>query len=306
MPHFDFVIVNWNSKFHLKKCLESIMRNPEFIDHVGKVIIVDNGSTDNSIDFIRDIGSNRFTLIKSDKNLGFGAACNYGFSFSASSHVIFMNPDAWLDRRTLSCLREKIEHASDEVGVFGVRLLNSDNSDSESYFDLPTVSSVFKALFGLEKIFPHTSKKNISGRSDGDFLVEQVIGAFFVVPRDDFVSMGMFDERFFVYYEEVDYCKRVLSKNKKIMYIATCVAHHYGGGCTENFSSTRLYLSLYSRLKYFNKHHRDSYVIVFFMTFFLEPLTRIIYCFARRNLTCVRDTFKAFGILVKKVYYDAR
>jgi GT2 family glycosyltransferase len=192
----------------------------ELDDEVSReIIVVDNGSTDGSPKMVRE----RFPsvrLIQNDSNRGFGAACNQGIRIAKGEVVVLVNPDMLVNKgaliRTYNTLNDDLE-----IGVLGARLLKEDGSG--------VVRSVrrdpgfFDQLAIVLKL-SHISPKLIDSYLYADFdysrsqNVPQVRGSYFALRKDVLKAVGMFDERFFVWFEEVDYCKRVKEAGYKIRY----------------------------------------------------------------------------------------
>jgi N-acetylglucosaminyl-diphospho-decaprenol L-rhamnosyltransferase len=209
----DIVIVNWNSGEYLKMCLTSIYKKEN--DHlVNKIIVVDNNSADL---FPADIPNNsRLILIQNKKNEGFSKACNQGFQKCTADFVLLLNPDAMLLPKTLSDSIHFMNQYND-IDILGCCLLDDKGIRTKSCCRFPSPVRIFFDAAGLSKIAPKIFKP-ASIMTDWDHLqsslVDMVIGAFMFMRKKVFEKNGYFDERFFVYYEEVDFSKRLQFKVK--------------------------------------------------------------------------------------------
>lgn len=295
----DIVIVNWNSGDYLFKCIHSVFaKNNEKI--IGTVFIIDNHSSDASIEKIGN--QNKIVIIENNENKGFSKACNQGFKLCTSPYILLLNPDTQLLETTLiDCV--SFMSMNHDVDILGCQLLNDDGSVTYSCARFPTPLRIFYDTIGLSKMAPKiftpaflmTDWDHKSSRH-----VDQVTGAFMFMKISIFQNLGYFDERFFVYYEELDFSKRVAGSGGIIYYNSDIKAIHSGGGTTNNVKAFRLFLSLRSRLLYAKKHFSfTGYVFVNFCTFFIEPFTRNILLLLRGNFKEIKDVFKAYTLLIK-------
>jgi GT2 family glycosyltransferase len=225
----DIVIVNWNSGEQLSRCIASIERFGA--DIVSKVVVVDNGSTDGSAD---ELGSPGFslTVLKNETNNGFGRACNEGAAVCDAEYLLFLNPDTELFARSLAApLKVLDETKNDGVGICGVQLVDESGEACVSYWRFPKMSDfIFKQL-GLEALFDGRKMDYglLQGRTDA-LRVDQVIGAFFIIRMSVYAELGGFDERFFVYYEEVDLSLRAYQAGWRSACATSATCLHIGGG----------------------------------------------------------------------------
>ncbi len=273
----DIVIVNWNSGHFLERCVSSIFTggNEKFIR---QVIVVDNNSSDDSALFAGEL--NRVTFIRNKQNVGFAKACNQGFKLCTSEYILLLNPDAVLLDDTLKDGEVFLEKRK-EVDIMGCQLIDDSGHISPSCSRFPTAIHIFFDALGLSKIAPRvftpatvmTDWNHTESR-----FVDQVMGAFMLIRKTVFDKLGYFDERFFVYYEEVDFCKRLSLMNGKVFYNTAIQAIHSGEGTTNKVKAFRLFLSLRSRLLYSKKYFsKPGYILVWTSTFFIEPFARSIF-----------------------------
>ena len=120
----DIVIVNWNSNYHLEKCIKSILKYPN--KSLDKIIIIDNNSNDDSLEFLKLINNKKITLLKNSKNLGFAKACNQGSNLanSKNDYILFLNPDIILSEKVLDkSVSFMAKKSSKNIGIFGITLL---------------------------------------------------------------------------------------------------------------------------------------------------------------------------------------
>jgi len=295
----DIVIVNWNSGEYLKMCLTSILKKDNN-NLINRIIIIDNNSKDL---FPADIpNDNRVILIQNNQNVGFSKACNQGFRQCTAEFILLLNPDAMLLPDTLSDSIHFMRQHND-IDILGCCLLDDQGVRTKSCCRFPSPVRIFFDAAGLSKIAPKIFTP-ASIMTDWDHLesrsVDMVMGAFMFMRKNVFEKNGFFDERFFVYYEEVDFSKRLSAIQGKIFYNAFISAVHSGEGTTKSVKAFRLFLSLKSRLQYAKKHFRPKgFIIVWISTFFVEPFTRILFLLSKGKVNEIGETLKGFMLLIK-------
>lgn len=288
------VIVNWNTGGLLEECLQSIA---QFADGtVESVTVVDNASTDDSIEFPPIDGLPTLRVIRNATNEGFAHACNIGADGTTSEYLLFLNPDTRIEAGTLrGVLNDLSTPECTDVGIAGVRLVDDDGLTARccSRFLRPT--HVLAGALGLTVAFPSLGHQMVEFDHSHTRAVDHVIGAFFLVRRRVFDSLRGFDVRFFVYLEDVDFSLRARSAGWRSMYFADHCAFHMGGGASRNVIARRLFYSLRSRLLYSRKHFGlVGHSVVIATTMLIEPMTRIANSLViRGSIADLRDTCRA-------------
>ncbi len=280
----DIVVVNWNAGEQLKVCLQSIAEHGDGL--VRSVVVVDNGSTDGSADV--DIPGLPLTVINAGANLGFGRACNLGASRAQSPLLLFLNPDAALLPDSLRPAVSFMQGAAGrDAGVVGIQLID-EHGQVQNH---TTNRAAPRTMFTHEQRavrFDHLRSRP----------VDHVIGAFYLIRRDIFRQLGGFDERFFVYLEDVDLSARVQDLGWQIHYLADAKAFHKGGGTSDQVKAKRLFYSMRSRILYSFKHFpKGSALAVTGVTLLAEPFLRLARAVVRRSGSEARETIGAFGYL---------
>jgi GT2 family glycosyltransferase len=274
----DIIIVNWNSGILLSGCLNSIKNASSDNFKLNRVVVVDNASTDNSLEAIVNFDL-PLVLIKNRKNLGFSKACNQGAKNSNANYLLLLNPDTRLYNNSLSepiQFLEKNENVS--VGIIGIQLRDENNLISRNCSRFPTPSSLIYNSVGLDRLFPKIFAPHFMKEWDhqDSRFVDQVMGSFFFVRRTLFEKLNGYDERFFVYYEDLDFSYRAKKDGFKSYYLTTTKIYHKGGGTSEKVKAQRLAYILRSKLLFSKKHFsKSSYSIIFLITIFIEPFARI-------------------------------
>ena len=298
------IIVNWNAGRQLLECLESI---DKYLTGycLFEVFVVDNASLDQSIALIEEQEFKfKLKVIKSSENLGFSKACNLGALQCAHvEYLLFFNPDTKL----LGSLA--IESAVDflknnpEYGICGVQLMNEQGQISKTCARFPGFLNFLYDAIGLSKLFPNcflsthmTDWDHASSRR-----VDHVIGAFYLIGNTVFSELHGFDERFFVYLEDLDLSYRAALQGYKSYYYAEVRAFHKGGGTSSQVKSKRLFYSIRSTLLYITKYfHWYQVLCLFFMILLIEPLIRLLFCLLKLDLKSAVNTIMAY----KMLYFD--
>jgi N-acetylglucosaminyl-diphospho-decaprenol L-rhamnosyltransferase len=296
----DIVIVNWNAGPQIATCVRSIAAVKKDNFDLQRVVIVDNASTDGSADELENFGPHPIVL-RNKENRGFAGGCNQGAEGSKADYLLFLNPDTELYPNTIeTCIAflDKEDHR--QVGIVGVQLIGDSGDIARTCSRLPTSRIFLSSMVGLNRLLPATFPDLFYSEWDHGMTrqVEQVMGAFFFVRRSLFEMLQGFDERFFVYFEEVDFTCRAAQKGFTTVFLGDAKVFHKGCGTTEQIKATRLFYSLRSRLLYAQKHFgRASAWTLIGATTVIEPVSRVVLQIARRSGSGVRDTFVAFSKL---------
>ena len=293
------VIVNWNVGQQLCECLESI-DSANLGEFNLNSVVVDNASTDGSAERLDHI-SLPLKVLHNPENRGFAAACNQGANGSKSDYLLFLNPDTCLFEDSLIKPLAFMERPENQqIGIVSIQLFDESGHVARNCARFPTAGMFFSKMVGLDRLFPALFPSHFMTEWDHGQTseVDQVMGAFFMIRRQLFETLGGFDERFFVYFEEVDLSRRAHDKGWKTVYLADAQAFHRGGGTSEQVKATRLFYSLRSRIKYGYKHFGWFYATILMAgTLFLEPLSRLVLAISRRSGREAKETIKGYAML---------
>ncbi len=219
------IVVSWNAARELKACLRSITASRQVSI---KTIVIDNASTESNVDLVRR-GFPAVELIVNDTNRGFAAAVNQGLA-RAEGDVVLVNPDLKLEPSTLAILRQRLARYP-RVGVVGPRLIYPDGQPQPSVKRFPRWIDLFLILTKLPNLFPRLAR-SYNGL-DIDYAreqtVDQVMGSCFMIRRSCLNHVGRFDEGFWVWFEEVDFCKRARDHGWLTLYTPATAAIHSRG-----------------------------------------------------------------------------
>lgn len=255
MLDLSIIVVNWNAKDLLRKCLEHVIATTEATSY--EIIVVDNASSDGSQHMLRQDFSD-VRLIPNTENVGFAAANNQGIAISSGRYVLLLNSDAFVEAQTIDMM-VKFMDEHPEAGMSACKLLYEDGSLQPSCYAFPTLLTEFYTALQLDKLF---RRSPVFGRflmTWWDFNdvrdVDTVMGAFMLVRREVVEQVGMMDESYFMYSEESDWCYRIKKQGWKILYNPEVQAVHLWGGSSQRVR-TEMFLQLYrSKVTFFRKHY---------------------------------------------------
>ena len=255
------IIVNYNVKFYLEQCLESVRRASRGLQV--EVFVVDNLSTDGSVEYL----SGRFpevTFIANRENVGFARANNQAIRQSKGRYVLLLNPDTIVGEDTLARSVEFME-SHPEAGGLGVYMLNANGTFApESRRGLPTPFVAFCKMSGLAKRFP---KSRLLGRYYMGYLdvnevneIEVMSGAYMMLRREALDKVGLLDEDFFMYGEDIDLSYRVLKGGYKNYFLPVRMLHYKGESTVK--SSYRYAYVFYQAMRLFFRKHFSHYSLL--------------------------------------------
>jgi hypothetical protein len=250
-PLLSVVIVSWNTSALLSACLRSVEVAARRLAGPVEAIVVDNASTDDSVAMLaRERPWVR--AIANSVNRGFAAANNQGIEVSRGRFLVLLNPDTLVDEQALAEMVAFME-ARPKAGGVGPLLVGADGEVQESSAPLPTLGKEFWRLFHLDAFRP-VAYPLAEWRSGGPRRVETVQGACFMLRREVLQEIGSLDERFFIYAEEVDLCRRMQDAGWQLFWLPQASVVHYGGQSTRQVARS-MFLELYrSKIRYFRKH----------------------------------------------------
>ncbi len=255
----DVIVVCWNDKDKITVALDSVFALPEVRQDpdFANVVVSDNGSSDGSREFIRDRYGDRVHIVENGANLGFAAACNRAFAVTSADYVFLLNPDAELRPGALAAIVAFMDlHA--RCGIAGARIYNYDGSVQSSVGEFDTWAGAFlrSSAWGDWPLFARFANgASLRGWNyDTERRVDLAIGAALAIRRRLITEIGPFDERFFLYHEEVDYAKRAADAGWETWFVPSSEAVHEGAGSAKGQYSVEARKQR-SRRKYWIKHH---------------------------------------------------
>jgi GT2 family glycosyltransferase len=261
------VTVSYNTKELLADCLESVLVGMERSDLAGQICVVDNASADGSAEMVRT-GFPDVRLVAHDQNLGFAGGNNLALreiesgGYLPSRHILFLNPDTLVLGDALGEMVRFLDVTSG-AGAVGARLVHGDGSFQHSAFAFPGLAQIFLDFFPIHH---RLVDSRLNGRypqgwyeAGEPFLVDHPLGAALMVRAEVLAQVGGFDERFFMYCEEIDLCRRVRSSGWEIYCQPRAEIVHLVGQSTRQFRD-RMFVALWqSRFLMFEKHESAAF-----------------------------------------------
>ncbi len=250
------VIVSWNTKDLLRRCLDSLQAELSGIDN--QVFVIDNASADGSSEMVA-LEHPGAQLTANDSNRGFAAANNQAIKVARGEYVLLLNPDTEVQPGAIATLIQFLELHS-KAGVVAPQLLNSDGSVQRSCRQFPTFLGMLFELLGFSRLFPDNPRfreyKMLDWNHDDDRQVDQPEGACLLVRREVIDQVGVLDEGFFMLFEEVDWCYRIKQAGWEIWFTPSAqVVHHYGQSIKQ--VKVKMILSSHRGLyRFWRKHYR--------------------------------------------------
>ena len=272
MTKLTVVIVSYNVRDYLCQCLLSVRRALQGVD--GQVVVVDNHSHDGTVECLHEQFP-EVTVVASNHNLGFARANNIAIRQTESEYVLLLNPDTFVGETTFrDALAFMDQH--EKAGGLGVRMLKSDGSNAqESRRGLPTPAVAFYKMSGLCSRFPNSPR---FGHYYMGYLpwneparIEVISGAFCLLRRKALNEVGLLDEDFFMYGEDIDLSYRLLKGGFENWYLPSKILH-YKGESTQKSSFRYVHVFYDAMLIFFRKHYAHASL------FFSLPIKAAIYC----------------------------
>jgi len=258
----DAIVVNFNAGAFLLKCVNSVLA-----EGVSRVVVVDNHSTDNSLTILshelKDV--NRVTVVRNRTNLGFARGCNVGIKKATASRLLFLNPDSFLEPGALKVLTAVLDKEP-RAGAVGGLLCNSDGTEQPGGRRVfPTPRRAVLRAFGLSRFSAFLPK------AFADFLmykdplpthpiaVESISGACMLVKREMVEDVGLWDKKFFLHCEDLDWCMRMRKKGWVTLFVPGAQIIHAWGVCGRQRPVFVEYHKHRGMVRFFNKHFRTRY-----------------------------------------------
>ncbi|NEN24861.1 glycosyltransferase [Cryomorpha ignava] len=311
MTDLTVVIVNYNVSYFLEQCLHSVLRASENMDC--EVFVVDNDSVDGSVEMVRQ----KFPwvkLIANKENLGFSKANNQAMKIASGRYVLLLNPDTLVEEDTFVKSVEFMDSHPDAGGL-GVKMIDGKGRFlPESKRGLPTPAVAFYKIFGLSALFP---KSKVFGQYHLGYLDKDEIheipilsGAFILMRKETLDKVGLLDEAFFMYGEDIDLSYRIVLGGYKNYYFPDTRIIHYKGESTKKSSVNYVFVFYRAMLIFANKHFSarlaKTYSFLINMAIYLRASIAIASRFVKKAVVPVLDAIMIFATLLysKSIYQN--
>tara|TARA_B110000438_G_scaffold63429_1_gene63913 strand:- start:14137 stop:15060 length:924 start_codon:yes stop_codon:yes gene_type:complete len=272
MNELSIVIVNYKTWDKLAFCLDSILKQ---IEIEIQVIVVDNNSNDNKF-FVFQQKYKWVTWIENSKNYGFAKACNIGIENAISKWYLFLNPDTILEPKSIHSLinycNEKTEHR-----IIGIKQLNENKKNSNSYglfLNFWSLSGLIRPLIRLKK----GSYKSINSKEIAN--PDWISGSFIMIRKKDFELINGWDESYWMYYEDMDLCKRAKKINLKVSLLNNWSCIHFHGASSRKNTKIKIITKsevIVSSHIFLEKHSQKSYKFLIHLILILIQFTELSF-----------------------------
>jgi hypothetical protein len=303
MNKVSVIIVNWNTKNYLDKCLHSLETNAG--DRITlEIIVIDNNSSDESVTMVKERHPD-IRLIENKNNVGFAKANNIGIEKASGDYILLLNPDTLVKQNSIKKLLQFLQN-NQTYGAVGPKILNSDGTiQYECARNFPTVLSEFFVTSTIYKRFP---ANKFAGRylitywnHEDSRDVACISGACMLIRKRCFDSIGLLDESFFMYAEDTDFCYRLNKKGYSIRYVAESEIIHHWGKSSEQAPVNMSRESKESIFKFFRKHYgfltaARYRAMICLASLFMIILSMFIIIFKRKKIQS-----KFFLIFTKQI-----
>lgn len=242
MSGLDIIIVSYNARADLVHCLLSLKKNPPSIDH--EIVVVDNASTDGSVDAARKIPGVR--VIEMGRNAGFSAANNAGIRATSRSLILLLNSDTLVPPGAIDGLIAALERTPG-AGVAGPRLLDADGRPELSFGCMISPLNEWRQK--------RRTPDWIARETAREHLVDWVSGACLLVGRADAEAAGLLDERFFLYTEDVDFCHAIRRLGRTVVFTPAATITHLRGRSRASMPEASRQAYRRSHVAFYEKHH---------------------------------------------------
>ncbi len=274
----SIIILSYKSKTDLKRLLPSVFSSQT--KYSFEVIVVDNGSNDGTYEWLESykLKAISYKLIR-NINTGFAAGNNLGIKQAVGEYILLLNPDTKIENNTLEAMLDFME-SKPEVGISGCKVIKPDGSlDLACRRKFPNPWNSFKRLFLLSR-----ADYNLTGEDENKSMeVDSVMGAFLLVRRSVMQKIGLLDEEFFMYGEDLDWCWRCKDAGFKVWYYPKVLITHYKGSSSSKIAFRALKWFHDAMWIFYRKHYQKNYPLLFNWLVFLGIYARL-YALVAMNL----------------------
>ena len=262
----SIIIVNFRTFELTKNTIDSVLSNDCNYDY--EILVVDNKSDDGSLEkleetFSNEIKNSKITFIANNSNMGFSYANNLAIKKSSSKYILLLNSDTIIKENTLNKCLNYIETHQD-VGALGCKVsLPNGELDKACKRSFPNPINSFYRLFHIPNKNLEVNNYNLSNLDDnGVYEIDCLVGAFMLVKKDVINQIGMLDEDYFMYGEDIDWCYRIKKAGWKIIYFGKTEIIHFKGSSSNKKSFKLIYAFYKSMYIFYKKHLAEKYFVL--------------------------------------------
>lgn len=250
------IILNYNTKNLLHDCLQSVLASTG--TYQIETIVSDNGSKDGSVEMLKSKFP-QVRLLENNANLGFSKGNNVAIKLAQGRHILLLNSDTVVQPDAFAKMIAKADSDS-QIGALGPKiLLTNGELDPSARRNFPNPTNAFLRLFGMKRF----SNYNITGPIDQEMEVEAIMGACMLVPRPVLEKVGVLDEEFFFYGEDLDWCYRIKEAGYKIVYYPAAQILHLKSASSRNIPFKIVRVAYAAMKIFYRKHYAPKYPVLF-------------------------------------------
>lgn len=310
----SIIVANWNTRELLRDCIRSIYGKTKGIRY--ELIIADDASTDGSAEIIQREFP-QVKIIQNEKNLGYAKSINRGVPLAQGNYILLLNSDTLILDDAIKILANFLD-LHPEAGVCGGWLWSREKTSQISYGSFPSLPQAFVDAFFLNDLFPSLYFPNRGVAPDGSIThpveVDYVTGAAILIRKKLIEELGLFDERFEAYCEEVDFCYRVTKIGKqKVYFLPDAKIIHLGGASYGKLGKRKIQIHYSSYDKFLRKYHGGFYSFVtrllyawHYMVKMIVRLVRYLLSTRERKQEMKNDLLDAWYIVLYSLAPNAR
>ena len=272
---YSFIIVSWNTKTYLRQCLDSIRADSEGLDV--EVIVVDNLSSDGSAEMVQEEYP-WVVLIRNDTNVGFARANNQAIAISSAKYLCLVNSDVVIHPGCLHQMKDFLD-SNPKIGLAGPKVLNADGTLQASCRETPTLRSVLYRAAALDTVFPRSSTFGAHFMTHWGYDdirdVGILSGCCWFARRVAVEEVGVLNETFFMYAEDMDWCLRFHRGGWSVMFNPAASITHYGGASSSRQQKRFFVEKQRADLKYWRMHHGRASFLAYYAAVTFEHSCRV-------------------------------
>jgi len=289
----SLIVVNYNAGTVLADCVKSGSKQ------VAEVIVVDNASSDDSLEILQSKNTNNkaISIMRENMNLGFATACNIGINTAKFDYILILNPDCILESGSVARMLEELK-SKVKVGMVGGLLLNPDGTEQGGgRRAVPTPWRSFVRAFGLYRLSQRWPKlfsdfhQHEQPLPEGPIEVEAISGACMLVSREAVEDVGKMDEEYFLHCEDLDWCMRFRRKGWKILFVPDVKITHYQGTCSKSKPIFVAWQKHKGMIRFYRKFFQHQYpgILMWAVTIgvWLRFASSVIYYFITKLLKSI-------------------
>lgn len=276
----SIIIVNWNGLKYIHECITSLIN--QTYNNI-EIILVDNASSDDSVNFVK-LNFPDVKIIQNKENLGFAEGVNIGIKSSSGDFIALFNQDAVAKETWLEILVQSLDNSDEIAAVAGKVFYYGDKYEKDAIFCT------------WSKIDPYTACPYNFNENEPSNLVDYLTGCALLINKDILDEIGLLDTRYFLYFDETDWCARAIRAGYKLMYIPEAIVWHVVSASIKNYDLKLFYMER-NRIRFAIKNFEYQYVPLVFIIYFGEIFFEFFRGIKEKNILI-------FNVKMKSIYWN--